>query len=218
MHQGKPGISATRIAEVTGISRGTVTYHLSRLRSKEKIKRVHTGGYVGFFLAGTDSTPHEEHALLHLQNATEKEILFLLLDMPGLSQSEIAAAIGISGPAVSWHMMRLDPDGIIQSSVAGRKTYYRLMPGIPAILTHWTGCDGNTGSTRACPHEFPENAQGPIFIRENGQYPIRPPGIREGSGVHADEKARPPVGYLFWYQDRFIQSKVTRYVYRSQDN
>lgn len=129
-----PGISAPRIAEATGISRGAVTYHLSYLRSRGKIKRVHTGGYVGFFLAGTDSTPPEECTLLHMHNATEKEILFLLLDAPDLSQSEIVEVVGISGPAVSWHMTRLGSDGIIQSSVAGRKTHYRLMPGIPEIL------------------------------------------------------------------------------------
>lgn len=134
-----PGISTPRIAEATGISRGAVTYHLSYLRSRGKIKRVHTGGYVGFFLAGTNSTPPEECTLLHMQNATEKEILFLLLDTPGLSQSEIAEAVGISGPAVSWHMTRLGSDGIIQASVAGRKTCYLLMPGIPEILTKKIG-------------------------------------------------------------------------------
>lgn len=139
-----PGISAPRIAEATGISRGAVAYHLSCLRSGGKIKSVHTGGYVGFFLAGTNSSPPEECTLLHMQNATEKEILFLLLGKPGLSQSEIAEVVGISGPAVSWHMTRLGSDGIVQSSVAGRKTQYRLMPGIPEILLKEIGSARNT--------------------------------------------------------------------------
>jgi DNA-binding Lrp family transcriptional regulator len=131
----QPGISATRIAEITGISRGTAAYHLSRLQSGGKIKKVQAGGNVGYFILVEDDTGDKEYTLLHMQNSTEKEILFLLLDTPGLSQSEIANAIGISRPAVFWHMKRLDFDGVIESARSGRSTYYRLMPGIPDILT-----------------------------------------------------------------------------------
>jgi len=140
----KPGISVPQIAEAIGMSRGAVAYHLSRLRSKEKIKKVYTRGYVGYLTSDRELSPNEELALLHMQNDTEKEILFLLLNTPDLSQSELAAAIGISGPAISWHMMRLGSDGIIQSSIVGRETRYRLMPGIPPILTSRTGNDRDT--------------------------------------------------------------------------
>jgi predicted transcriptional regulator len=131
----RPGISASRIAEITGIRRGTVTYHLSRLQSGGKIKKVQNRGNVGYFIQVEDDTGDKEYTLLHMQNSTEKEILFLLLGTPDLSQSEIADAIGISRPAVSWHMKRLDSDGVVESARSGRSTYYRLMPGIPDILT-----------------------------------------------------------------------------------
>ncbi|WP_298667519.1 winged helix-turn-helix transcriptional regulator [uncultured Methanofollis sp.] len=131
----QPGISASRIAGITGISRGTAAYHISRLQSGGKIKKVQAGGNVGYFIQVEDDTEDKEYTLLHTQNSTEKEILFLLLDTPGLSQSEIADAIGISRPAVFWHMKRLDFDGVIESARSGRSTYYRLMPGIPDILT-----------------------------------------------------------------------------------
>ncbi|MDK2974120.1 MAG: hypothetical protein PWP08_491 [Methanofollis sp.] len=134
-----PGISASQIAGAIGISRGAVAYHLSRLRAEQRIKKSYTRGYVGYLTPDRGLSPNEEHTLLHMQNATEKKILFLLLNTPDLSQSELAAEIGISGPAISWHMMRLNSDGIIQSFIAGRETHYRLMPGIPLILIDWTG-------------------------------------------------------------------------------
>ncbi|WP_342677701.1 winged helix-turn-helix transcriptional regulator [Methanofollis sp. UBA420] len=130
----QPGISASRIAGITGISRGTVAYHISRLQAGGMIKKVQNRGNVGFFIATDDNTADKEYTLLHMQNSTEREILFLLLDTPELSQSEIADAIGISRPAVSWHMRRLDFDGVVESFRNGRGTYYRLMPDIPDIL------------------------------------------------------------------------------------
>ncbi|MDD4254744.1 MAG: winged helix-turn-helix transcriptional regulator [Methanofollis sp.] len=130
----QPGISASRIAGITGISRGTVAYHISRLQAGGMIKKVQNRGNVGFFIAADDNTTDKEYTLLHMQNSTEREILFLLLDTPELSQSEIADAIGISRPAVSWHMKRLDFDGVVESFRNGRGTYYRLMPDIPDIL------------------------------------------------------------------------------------
>jgi len=146
-----PGISTPQIAGAIGMSRGAVAYHLSRLRSREKIKKLYARGYVGYLTSDRELSPNEELALLHMQNDTEKEILFLLLNTPDLSQSELAAAIGISGPAISWHMMRLGSDGIIQSSIVGRETRYRLMPGVPAILTNWTEYDRDTRDYEGVP-------------------------------------------------------------------
>ena len=120
----RPGITAAEIARATGINRGTTRYHLSRLREAGLVSAVNRGGRVGYFQSGYDAT--SKTICCHLRNDTRREIFALLLDHPGITQSEIANEIEISRSAAAWHLQRLDADGCIASDRDGRAVRYAL--------------------------------------------------------------------------------------------
>ncbi len=87
-----PGIAPAEIARITGINRGgTIRYHLSRLREAGLVSILHRDGRVGYFRNGDYDTA-EKAVCLHLQNGTRRQIFALLLEKPGITQSEIATS------------------------------------------------------------------------------------------------------------------------------
>ncbi|WP_221057192.1 winged helix-turn-helix transcriptional regulator [Methanoculleus chikugoensis] len=120
-----PGIAPAEIARITGINRGTIRYHLSRLREAGLVSILHRDGRVGYFRNGDYDTA-EKAVCLHLQNGTRRQIFALLLEKPGITQSEIADIITISCSTAAWHMRRLAADGLVETNRDGRTVRYAL--------------------------------------------------------------------------------------------
>jgi predicted transcriptional regulator len=120
-----PGIAPAEIARITRINRGTIRYHLSRLREAGLVSILHRDGRVGYFRNGDYDTA-EKVVCLHLQNGTRRQIFALLLEKPGITQSEIADIIAISCSTAAWHMRRLAADGLVETNRDGRTVRYAL--------------------------------------------------------------------------------------------
>ncbi|QSZ66381.1 winged helix-turn-helix transcriptional regulator [Methanofollis aquaemaris] len=121
-----PGISIPEIAAAMDVSRTTVNYHLFRLQRRNLVHRNIQGNTFGYFAYTDDLDATEEHLLMHLKNRTKKDLLALLLEAPGISQSDAAEAIEVSRATVSWHMKRLIRDGLVEARREGRTVHYRL--------------------------------------------------------------------------------------------
>lgn len=120
-----PGIAPMEIARITGINRGTTRYHLSRLREAGLVSILHRDGRVGYFRSGDYDTA-EKVVHLHLRNDLRRQILGLLLEEPGVTQSEVADTIGVARSTVAWHMRRLVADGLVGANRDGRMVRYAL--------------------------------------------------------------------------------------------
>lgn len=117
--RGNPGISASEIADTTGISRGTVNYHLFSLQRKSLVHKNQQGNTIGYFAYTEDLDTTEEHLLMHLKNRTKKSLLSLLMKNrvspsrrpPGRSRSRGRRSPGIwSGSSETglWSRGRTD--------------------------------------------------------------------------------------------------------------
>lgn len=122
-----PGIAPAEIARATGLNRGTIQYHLSCLRDAGLVGILRRKGRVGYFRNGDYGTI-EKSVYLHLRNDVCRQIYTLLLDDPGITQSEIADAVGISRSTVAWYLRRLAADGLVESDRDGRTVRYALTP------------------------------------------------------------------------------------------
>ena len=120
-----PGIAPAEIACITGINRGTTRYHLSRLREAGLVSALYRDDRVGYFRNGDYDTA-EKVVCLHLRNGTRRQILALLLEVPGVTQSEVANTIGVARSTVAWHLLRLVADGLVESDRDGRTVRYVL--------------------------------------------------------------------------------------------
>lgn len=137
-----PGIAPVEIARITGINRGTIRYHLSRLREAGQVSVIHLEGRVGCFRSG-DYDRTEKAVCLHLQNGTRRQIFALLLENPGIMQSEIADIVGISRSTAAWHLQRLTADELVESNRDGRTVRYTLTC---EALASSRALDGTAGS------------------------------------------------------------------------
>ena len=148
-----PGIAPMEIARITGINRGTTRYHLSRLREAGLVSILHRGGRVGYFRSGDYDTA-EKVVHLHLRNDLRRQILGLLLEEPGVTQSEVADTIGVARSTVAWHMQRLVADGLVGANRDGRMVRYALTSRTLGVLrgsgrhsSHWSA--SGLGAERA---------------------------------------------------------------------
>ncbi len=130
-----PGIHLRGLSSEMQVKLGTLRYHLSVLQHTHKIAVSGDTASVRFYEnSGTYSTA-EQQILKHLRNETTKKILAVLLDRPMATRQDIADAVGVSGPSVSWHMKRLEEDHILLSRRSGRLTTYEIPGPVAGYLS-----------------------------------------------------------------------------------
>lgn len=134
-----PGVKFHALERLTGMKEGTLKYHLVRLETKRKIVSVSFGGSTRYFENDGMYTEVEKKVFLHIQNPTTRRILEILSASASVSRKDIAAAIGIAGPSISWHTKRLATDGIISTSQNGRGIRYIFSPKSAEIFRRFLG-------------------------------------------------------------------------------
>jgi len=129
-----PGIHLRGLSSGMQVKLGTLRYHLALLQHTHKIAVSGDNASVRFYEnSGTYST-EEQQIIKHLRNETTKKILAVLLDRPMATRQDIADAVGVSGPSVSWHMKRLEEDRILLSRRSGRLTAYEIPAPVAGYL------------------------------------------------------------------------------------
>lgn len=134
-----PGIHLRALSTVTGTPMGTLRYHLGVLQENHTITSLNEGGHLHFYENSGTYTPAQQALLRHLRNETARAILRELLRGHAPSRQEIADAVGVSAPAVSWHMKRLVKDQIVEQEKTGRTVRYGIRDDVAADLDAWFG-------------------------------------------------------------------------------
>jgi predicted transcriptional regulator len=133
-----PGVHYSAIANETGINRGTLRYHLKMLQMHDNVRVFHGTGYTRYFENNMKFNEYDQKVLHHLRNDTSKKILEVLVKNPDVSRKDIADAVGVSAPSVSWYMKHLCEDGIMGISREGRHVRYHLSSEAAASLHNCT--------------------------------------------------------------------------------
>ena len=121
-----PGIRITELVRNTGLSRGSVNYHLALLAITGKITTLRTHGDISYFENSGKYSPAEQKVLKYLRGETERRILSTLLAAPRATRSDLEEILSLSGPTVTWHMKRLSDDGMVTIAKDGRFSFYAL--------------------------------------------------------------------------------------------
>ncbi|WP_297508470.1 metalloregulator ArsR/SmtB family transcription factor [Thermococcus sp.] len=121
--RGKPGITFRELARELGLGIGDLQYHLRKLEAEGKVfsKRIGRRRYI--FPAGLEEDA--QRLIVAIATETRRRILLLLLERP-MSQGEIAEALGVSQPTVSYHMRELEKLGVVEGVRNGKSITYRL--------------------------------------------------------------------------------------------
>jgi predicted transcriptional regulator len=126
--QKKPGMSISQISLVADINRGTAKYHLTVLEKTGKITHMSLHGNSLFFENNGTFSDLEKTIVQNLKSESKVKILEYLLESRIASRPELATALDVSGPAISWHMHHLRDDQVVLEVREGREVKYRLDP------------------------------------------------------------------------------------------
>ncbi|HVH65194.1 MAG TPA: metalloregulator ArsR/SmtB family transcription factor [Candidatus Acidoferrum sp.] len=92
-----------------------------------------------------------------LASVTRLRILQFLAGIPEISVLELAEAIGISQPRLSWHLRMLRRGHLVRANRVGRTVYYSLnREGINAFHRELTTLMAPRPRVRALQHELSE--------------------------------------------------------------
>lgn len=123
--QNNPGIHFRGICSGLGLSVGVVQYHLYVLEKAGYITSYSDGQNKRYFQA--DLFTQQEMALVSLaRHPTACEILKLLYKNPSLLHRDLAAGLGISPQALTWHMNQIKNTGLINAEKESVNVRYSL--------------------------------------------------------------------------------------------
>jgi len=141
-----PGIHLRGLAGEMQIKLGTLRYHLNILRLTHKITVTQDPATVRFYENSGTYSETEQQILKHLRNPTTRQILNTLLVRPTATRQDIAGAVGITGPSITWHMKRLEEDHLVMMRKDGRTTVYTVPVQVAGYLARQIAlpASGNT--------------------------------------------------------------------------
>jgi predicted transcriptional regulator len=113
-----PGEHYNAIKNALRVTNGSLAHHLKTLERENFIKSKRFGLYRRFYPANYRIPEEGEFRL----NEVQKNIVGLLRERPGLSQKEIADALGVSPPTVNYHVTILADRGLLRILRRGRRT------------------------------------------------------------------------------------------------
>jgi DNA-binding transcriptional ArsR family regulator len=114
-----PGVSASELARATGVSWGTTIYHLEVLEQTRMVVSMRDGRYRRYFQNGA-ALESDKKVVALLRNPMTSQVVDAIRATPGVTQKDLANAMGMSPQALHWHLARLVKAGVVEKRREGR--------------------------------------------------------------------------------------------------
>jgi DNA-binding MarR family transcriptional regulator len=125
--QANPGLHFMELCDKVDFGASTLNHHLRVLERNQFVSRVRDGRYCRFFdqRAGLYSR-ERKHAASVLRNDATAAIVAHIIQHPGIAQRDLADHFGIAPSTVSWHIDRLQREGLVQKQRDRHFTRYYM--------------------------------------------------------------------------------------------
>ena len=120
----EPGSNFTLLKEKLGLHNGTLAHHLNILETNQMITSHRSGRQRLFFPFGSSNNNDIRNSLI--TNPTQKDIIQMVKENPGITQSMISQKLGMSRQKINYHVNSLSNNSILKVERQGRIT--RLYP------------------------------------------------------------------------------------------
>lgn len=108
-----PGCTIAEISEQQKINRGSVKYHIYRLKSKGKILITKRGKFSRLFQNSGAFKGNEQVIAVHIKNETSRMLLWAILENPGITNQELADKFHLAKSTIHWYIQQFRNDNII---------------------------------------------------------------------------------------------------------
>ena len=119
------GCHFREIERKSGLSTGSVKYHLDYLAKKELIMHEKEGNNIRYFPRDFSSKNKKLMGLLRQKSI--RKILLFILSNNNCNHEQIVKFAKLSPSTVSWHLKKLMEGNIIGFAKKGRKTFYNIL-------------------------------------------------------------------------------------------
>ena len=109
---------------MSGLSTGSVKYHLDYLIKHNLLKQEKEGNNQRYF--PKNFTPHNAKLLGLLRQKSVKNILLYILINENCNHEQIVKSVSLSPSTVSWHLKKLEGANIVKSVKKGRYKIYSI--------------------------------------------------------------------------------------------
>lgn len=134
-----PGCTRPQIARDLGLNEGTITYHLDVLEGSSSLRSVKVDKTVHYFANNRQWNEMELKLYIRLHNETGRLLLNTMLEQPQITSKELSRLSRRNKSTISWHMERLEKDGIISVHRAGRNCYNSISDWAVPMLARLLG-------------------------------------------------------------------------------
>ncbi len=119
------GCHFREIERKSGLSTGTVKYHLDYLTRHGLIKQQKEGNNIRYF--PKEFNPENKRLMSLLRQKSIRNILLFILIHNNCNHEQIVKHVKLSPSTVSWHLKKLEGDGIVGFIKKGRKNFYNIL-------------------------------------------------------------------------------------------
>lgn len=128
------GIHLREICRKLDKKMGVIQYHIHVLEKANLIDSVKEGRYRRFF-THNDNGENTKILLCYIQRDSSRKILeYLVLNDEKASHGDLAEYLSISSQAITWHMKKLESEGIVSFEKIGKQKFYILNEPFKTIL------------------------------------------------------------------------------------
>ncbi len=127
------GCHFREIERRSGLATGSVQYHLAYLAKHNLIKEEKENNNVRYF--PRDINAKNKKLLSILRQKSMRHIILFILTNNNCNQEQIVKEVQLSPSTVSWHIKKLEEEGIIFSKKEGRRTFYETAIEKEEIMT-----------------------------------------------------------------------------------
>jgi predicted transcriptional regulator len=144
-----PGSTRPQIARDLGMNEGTVTYHLDVLEGTNSLRTVKADKAIHYFANNRQWDELELRLYIRLHNETGRFLLNTMLEQPRITSTELSRLSRRNKSTISWHLERLEKDGIISVQKAGRNSYNSISGWAVPMLTRLLAGSANVATPPA---------------------------------------------------------------------
>ncbi|HLD86869.1 MAG TPA: winged helix-turn-helix transcriptional regulator [Candidatus Nanoarchaeia archaeon] len=120
-----PGSHFREIERISGLSVGSARHHLAHLARHGLIREERDGNNLRYFPRGFN--PKNKRLMGILRRRSMRRILLCLASKGSCNHQQIVGFVRLSPSTISWHLKKLEQEGIIISKKIGRNTAYSLL-------------------------------------------------------------------------------------------
>ncbi|SNQ59632.1 winged helix-turn-helix transcriptional regulator [Candidatus Methanoperedens nitratireducens] len=129
-----PGCTVAELSDQQKMNRGSVKYHIYRLKLVDKIILKKIGKFTRLFQNSGTFNGNEQMIAAHLKNETCRMLLRAILDNPGITNQELTEKFHLAKSTIHWYIQQLSKDNIIVSKQEGKYRRYTVNADTKMIL------------------------------------------------------------------------------------